>query len=294
MTSPRTALVTGANQGLGRAIVEGLAAALAPTDRVLLAGRRPDAVQDAATEIAAAVPRGAGVEPYVLDVRDPAAIEALAADLGEIDIVFSNATARMSPDDDPADRVDAVAETSNLATSRILRAFGPRLRPGGRLVVVASALGTLDKLDARVRPRFAAAAEADLDAVDDLVAQWRAAVHAGRAEEQGYGAWLNIPSKVAQVAAVRAYARERRADDLARGTLVAALCPGLIDTAASRPWFADMSTAQTPAQAAAWPVELAAGELTASALAAFHGELVQFGRVLPWRTGIPVPHRATT
>ena len=95
----------------------------------------------------------------MLDVRDGDAIAALAAELGEVDIVFSNATARMSPDADPADEVDAVAETSNLATTAILRAFAPRLRPGGRLIVVASALGTLDKLDDRVAGRFAAAAE---------------------------------------------------------------------------------------------------------------------------------------
>jgi NAD(P)-dependent dehydrogenase (short-subunit alcohol dehydrogenase family) len=119
-------------------------------------------------------------------------------------------------------------------------------------------------------------------------------VHAGRAADEGYGTWLNIPAKVAQVAAVRALARERRAADLPQGTLIAALCPGLIDTAASRPWFEDMSAAQTPEQAAAWPIELALGPLTAGRLATFYGELVQFGRVIPWRTGIPVPHRATT
>ena len=71
----------------------------------------------------------------------------------------------------------------------MLRAFAPRLRPGGRLIVVASALGTLDKLDDRVAGRFAAAAEADLDAVDALVADWRQAVHDGaprtRATEHG-------------------------------------------------------------------------------------------------------------
>jgi NAD(P)-dependent dehydrogenase (short-subunit alcohol dehydrogenase family) len=226
------------------------------------------------------------VEGRVLDVRDPDAITALAAELGEVDIVFSNATSRMSPDADPAAEVDAVAETNNLATSRVLREFAPRMRPGGRLIIVASALGTLDKLDERVRARFAAAATS-LDAVDALVAEWRAAVKAGRGE---FGTWLNIPSKVAQVAAVRAIARERRDEDLARGVLVAALCPGLIDTAASRPWFADMSSAQTPDDAAAWPVELAVGEAFDPA---FYGELVQFGRVLPWETGIPVPHRAT-
>ena len=79
----------------------------------------------------------------------------------------------------------AVVLVGGLATTAVLRAFAPRLAPGGRLLVVASSLGTLDKLDARVRPRFAEAAEADLDAVDDLVARWRAAVHAGRAADEG-------------------------------------------------------------------------------------------------------------
>jgi carbonyl reductase 1 len=292
MTAARTALVTGANQGLGRALAEGLAAGMRPEDRVLLLGRRADAVEEAAAAVRAAAPEGAGVEPRVLDVRDGSAVDALAAELGAVDVVFSNAAARMSPGVDPADQVDAVAETNNLCTTRVLRAFAPRLRPGGRLVIVASALGTLDKLDARVRPRFIAAAQGTLDTVDELVADWRAAVHSGRAEDEGYGSWLNIPSKVAQVAAVRAFARERRATDLRQGRLIVTLCPGLIDTGASRPWFDDMSSAQTPAQAAIWPVELALGDLAPDTVAGFYGELVQFGRVLPWGTGIPVAHRA--
>jgi carbonyl reductase 1 len=287
MTPPRIALVTGANQGLGRALVDGLAAGLAPDDLVLLTGRDPERVRAAAADAShTAVAR---VEGRVLDVRDGDAIAALAAELGSVDIVFSNATARMSPEADPADEVDAVAETSNLATTAVLRAFAPRLRPGGRLIVVASALGTLDKLDARGAERFAAVAEQDLDAVDALVEEWRRAVHAGSAEAEGFGTWLNLPSKVGQVAAVRALARERHAADLAENKLLMALCPGLIDTDASRPWFEDMSQAQTPAQAAAWPVELALGERFDPA---FYGELVQFGKVLPWETGVPVPHTA--
>jgi len=289
MSQSRIAIVTGANQGLGRALVEGLAAGMSPDDRVLLTGRNPDRVAAAADAVAAG-PAVAHVEGRVLDVRDGEAIAALAAELGEVDIVFSNATARMSPDADPAEEVDAVAETSNLATTHMLRAFAPRLRSGGRLIIVASALGTLDKLDEEVRDRFAAVAERDLDAVDALVADWRAAVHAGQAEAEGFGAWLNIPSKVAQVAAVRALARERRSADLPAGRLLMALCPGLIDTDASRPWFADMSSAQTPAEAARWPVELA---LSHDFDPSLYGELVQFGTVLPWESGIPVSHSAT-
>ncbi len=290
MTNSRIALITGANQGLGRAIVESLAAQMAPEDLVLLTGRDPDRVQSAAADITDEG-TNARVEGHVLDVRDGDAISALAAELGEVDIVFSNATARMSPEADPADEIDAVAETSNLATTATLRAFAPRLRPGGRLIVVASALGTLDKLDERVAGRFAEAAAQDLNAVDALVADWRRAVREGHAEDEGYGRWLNIPSKVAQVAAVRALARERRVADLAENRLLMALCPGLIDTDASRPWFEDMRRAQTPRQAAFWPVELA---LAPTFDPDFYGELVQFGTVLPWATGIPVAHAATT
>jgi hypothetical protein len=158
------------------------------------------------------------------------------------------------------------------------------------LIIVASALGTLDKLEDRVAGRFAQAAGENLDAVDALVAEWGQAVHDGRAHDEGYGTWLNIPSKAAQVAAVRAAARERRTTDVAENKLLMALCPGLIDTDASRPWFRDMSQAQTPAQAASWPIELA---LAPSFDPAFYGELVQFGNVIPWASGIPVAHNAT-
>lgn len=289
MTTPRTALVTGANQNLGRSLVAGLASGMTPADRVLLTGRHPDRVTAAARELAATIVNGAVIEPRVLDVRNPQAIRALAEELGEADIVFSNATSRMRPDADPPDEVDAVADTNNIATITILREFAPRMRPGGRLIVVASALGTLDKLADHVRPRFADAAAEGLDAVERLVEEWRASVTAGRALEEGFGTWLNIPSKAAQLAAVRAVAAVRRADDLRAGILLMGLCPGLIDTAASRPWFADMSAAQTPDQAAAWPVELA---LADEFDPAYYGELVQFGTVLPWDSGVPVPHRA--
>jgi carbonyl reductase 1 len=288
MATSRTALVTGANQNLGRSLVAGLAAGMTPADRVLLTGRDSDRVAAAASELAGSVVDGAVIEPRVLDVRDTQAIAALAAELGEVDIVFSNATSRMSPDADPPDEVDAVADTNDIATITFLREFAPRMRPGGRLIIVASALGTLDKLSTSVRSRFADAAVEGLDAVERLVEEWRASVKSGRAIEEGFGTWLNIPSKVAQVAAVRAVAAERQVEDLRRGILLMALCPGLIDTAASRPWFADMSAAQTPDQAAAWPIEIA---LAADFDPSFYGELVQFGTVVPWESGMPVPHR---
>jgi carbonyl reductase 1 len=272
---PRTALVTGANQGLGFALAQGLATRLSSDDRVLLTGRDPGRVADAVARVPRPVARLEGV---VLDVRAPGAIERLAAELGAVDIVFSNAAARWTPEHDNAEVVDAVYETSNLATSRILRAFGPILRPGGRLLVVASSLGTLGHLPAPMRTRFRDDATlADVDAVLD---GWVRAVHDGTAEEEGWPHWLNLPSKVGQVAAVRAVARERRERDLAEGRLVAAVCPGLLDTNASRPWFDDLSRALSPEEGAEALLRLA---LAPEVAPAHYGELVRSGRALDWR-----------
>ena len=79
---------------------------------------------------------------------------------------------------------------------------------------------------------------------------------------------------------MRVLARERRAADAHDGTLVAAICPGLVDTEASRPWFEDMGTAQTPAGAAVAPLRLA---LDRAPHPGCYGELVQNGAIVPWR-----------
>ncbi|SDP21934.1 SDR family NAD(P)-dependent oxidoreductase [Actinacidiphila guanduensis] len=285
MNVSRIALVTGANQGLGRALAEGLAARMEPDDLVLLTGRNPQRVADAARETAQADATRARVEGRVLDVTDSGAVARLAEELrtrhGGVDIVVSNAVARLLPGESQSERADEFIDVSNTATHTILRAFGPILRPGGRLIVVASSLGTLGHLPARLHPLFDGAS---LDQVEYAVESWRTAVHRGTAVEEGWPLWLNVPSKVAQVAAVRAVAAERRERDLAAGTLVAAVCPGMVDTPTSRPWFDDYSQAQSPEQAAAAVLDLILAEHVDPAL---YGELVRFGHALDWHAGTP-------
>jgi carbonyl reductase 1 len=276
----KVAIVTGANQGLGFALAEGLAQGLTPEGVVYLTGRNADRVRAAAARIER--PR-ARVRGEVLDVRDGAAVsafaDALAARHGGVDILFSNAAARLTPGAPWPELVGPFVDTNNLGATRILRAFDPILRAGGRLLVVASDFGSLRRLPAHLHERF------DTDAmrlgdVDTTMLAWRDAVVQGRAAGEGWPEWINIPSKVGQVAAVRVSARERRARDGSDATLVAAICPGLVDTEASRPWFADMRAAQTPAEAAVAPLRLA---LDREVDPSFHGELVQFGKVIPWR-----------
>ncbi|MBC6457288.1 SDR family NAD(P)-dependent oxidoreductase [Actinomadura sp. HBU206391] len=291
MTAQRIALITGANQGIGYALVEGLAARWSPQDLVLLTGRDPARVTDATARAAAAATTVARVEGAQLDVTDTGAIARMAAELGEryggIDVVVSNAIARMTPDLPQEEQADEFIDVANGATHAMLRSFGPTVRPGGRLIVVASSLGTLGNLDERLHPLLE---NASLEAVESLVESWRTAVHAGTAQDLGWPKWINVPSKVAQVAAVRAVARERRGTDLPDGTLVAAVCPGLVDTATSRPWFADFSRARTPAQAAAPLLDFILAEPIDPAT---YGELVRDGKVLPWHSGSPADPNVT-
>jgi NAD(P)-dependent dehydrogenase (short-subunit alcohol dehydrogenase family) len=287
MSDTRIALVTGASQGLGFALAAGLAARLDPDDLVLLTGRHARRVADAATAVTTHAGTRSRVIGRVLDVAGTGAVAGLAAELadrhGGVDIVISNAIAPLTPDRPQSEQADEFIDVANGGTHAVLRSFGPVLRPGGRLIVVASSLGTLGHLDPRLQPLFDGAT---LEQVEAAAESWRTAIHDGTAEEQGWPRWINVPSKVAQVAAVRAVAAQRRAADLAEGTLIAAVCPGLVDTRASRPWFDDYSRAQTPEQAARAVLDLILADPPDPAS---YGELVQFGQVLPWHSGTPFP-----
>jgi carbonyl reductase 1 len=273
----RAAVVTGANQGLGLALAGGLAHALTAGDVVYLTGRNRERVDAAVSGVGDTTAQLVG---RVLDVDDAGAVIDFAAEMlelhGGVDILFSNHYRRVLPDDVPAELIESYVETNNLGTTRVLRAFAPILRADGRLLVVASSLGRLRELPEHLWGAFDGDA-VTLEDIDTATLMWRDEVLSGTAAQNGWPDFINIPSKVAQVAAVRAVARERRAGDLAGGRLVASVCPGMIDTGASRPWF-DMKDAQTPAQAAVPLLDLALKPLDP----AYYGELVRFGRVLSW------------
>jgi NAD(P)-dependent dehydrogenase (short-subunit alcohol dehydrogenase family) len=275
----RIAVVTGASRNLGFALAQGLAMRLNPGDIIYLTGPNNARVEAALGKISAA---RAEVRAETLDVSDGEAVQRFAAQLenrhGGVDIVFSNHYTRVQPDEDTALVIDQYVAVNNLGTTHILRSFAPLLRDGSRLVVVASRAGSLRALAPALHSRFDGLAS--LEEVDRAVCAWRDSVRERRSACEAWPAWINIPSKIGQVAAVRALAHQRRNDDLRRGILIAAVCPGLIDTGASRRWFPDMSRAQTCEEAAGPLMDLV---LNPSPDPVFYGELVQFGKVLPWK-----------
>lgn len=278
-TMRKVALVTGANQGLGLALVRRLCRALGEGSAVYLASR-----DTARGEAACAMLQGEGLRPELLrlDVTDDASVSAAAAAVrarhGGIDIVIQNAAARITKDTPQSEQVVQFIETNNHGTLRIVEAFVPLLRDNARFIVVASSFGTLRNLDPRFHARFDGPG-LTLHEIERTMDEFAAAPRAGTTREAGWPDWINIPSKIGQVASVRVLARDKSDEFRRRGILVNAACPGLVDTEASRPWFADMSKAATPDDAAGdlvWLATLPAGTEHP------YGALVRHRHPLPW------------
>jgi 3-oxoacyl-[acyl-carrier protein] reductase len=139
----RTAVVTGAAQGLGEAIARTLGARGA---NVVLADLNEDGASHVAGEIAAA---GAATRAVAADVRDPAAIERLVAEaedaFGGIDILVNNAARTVSRSlwEIPVDEWDDVLATNLRSAFLACQRVGPgmRERGWGRIVNMASLAG---------------------------------------------------------------------------------------------------------------------------------------------------------
>lgn len=137
----RTALVTGGNRGIGRAIVEGLAAA--SDMRVLLGARDLDAGRDVAAQI------DGEVEAVHLDLAEPERlahhIGAIRERHGPLDILVNNAGVmhRGNLLQVPADALEQAIRVHVTAPNQLIRSLALDMieREYGRIVNMSSGLG---------------------------------------------------------------------------------------------------------------------------------------------------------
>jgi NAD(P)-dependent dehydrogenase (short-subunit alcohol dehydrogenase family) len=135
-----TAFVTGANRGIGKAFVNGLAAAGA---RKIYAGAR-DA--SALSQLESAFP--GLVLPVMLDVTDPVCVQAAAAQAGDVNLLINNAGASFGggvTNGENFEGARAEMEVNYFGLLNMTRAFAPQLiaNSPGAIINVLSILGLI-------------------------------------------------------------------------------------------------------------------------------------------------------
>lgn len=124
--SGTTALVTGGNRGIGRAIVEGLLSAGAA--RVYAAVRDPNSAADLVRQ------SDGRVQAIPIDIRDPETVAAAARTASDVQLVINNAgvlKAAAPLSDDALDAIDFEVDVNVKGLLRVARAFAPILAANG-------------------------------------------------------------------------------------------------------------------------------------------------------------------
>ena len=211
--APRTALVTGANQGIGLEVCRQLAA---QAFSVILTSRDEKAGRAAAEKL--------GVEYRRLDVTKAADIAAVAADLRRegraIDVLVNNAGISMDGFDDGV--VAGTLGVNFFGALAVTEGLLPLIRDGGTIVMVSSGMGELHAYSPAIRARFADP-KLTRDQLVALVNEFIADVAAGRHTQNG---WPTSAYRVSK-AAINALARILARDLAPRHIRVNAACPGL-------------------------------------------------------------------
>lgn len=275
--TPTVALVTGANQGIGRAIVSSLIQRHSSSPHsltpliVYLAGRNPQSVSTAVSEVLSELgPIGDhAIKPLTLDITDPSTIQKAVAtvshDYGYLDILINNAGIATKGDAFDEDIARNTSKTNYTGTFNVTSAFLPLIRKGGRIVNVSSTVGQLRTVSPELAKRFSDPS-LTFSELDKLMEEFFTAVKEGDYKEKGWPRSAYGVSKVGLTAQTRILARTPTVKE--KELLVVSCCPGWIRTNMAGP-----RATGTVEEGARTPVWLALGE---------RGEILENGK---WGNG---------
>jgi carbonyl reductase 1 len=225
-----TAVVTGANKGIGFYTAKGL---LSKGYTVILAVRDAHLGEKAKSSLLEVVP-GSTVSVVTLDVADGSAVDAAAATVKVmaptgIDVLVNNAGIAFKKDalESRAEQARLTVNTNYYGTLRVTNALRPQLNPGARVVNVGSRLGVLKSVSDSLSSALVAPTltEGELNAFMD---SFVSLASEGKHVEEG---WLDSTygaSKLGAAALTIVHARDT--EFVAKGITVTIATPGYCKT----------------------------------------------------------------
>ena len=276
-------LLIGGNRGIGKALAVELATHWGDDGKVYLTARQEAAAVQARAEGEKLTRSELGC--FTFDLSNPEDPKRVADELkelhGGIDLVIQNGAYLPRYGYPAIDDARPMIESNSHGTLRVLEAFLPVLNEYGYIIVVASALGVLKNLPEHLRGAFNTRCNSPSQ-ICAAIDRYVEAVESGEASKLGWPDWVNIPSKVAQVALTRSFARQvSEQGKLPPGATISVACPGVTLTDATREFMGTVfreEEAQTPEEAAKGLIKLFSNKNNRS----MHGELVQHGEMIPF------------
>ncbi|KAI5360865.1 putative short-chain dehydrogenase/reductase SDR, NAD(P)-binding domain superfamily [Septoria linicola] len=244
----RVAAVTGANKGIGLAIVRQLALQYPKSPLksgpflIYLTARSAErgaaAVEELQNDpqlkqakVLAADGGDTTISYHPLDISQTKSVQDFRDYLKEehpdgVDVVINNAGIAMQGFDGSV--VKETLQTNYYGSLEATQDFLPLLRNGGRMVNVCSMAGKLNKYSDEIREAFLSASKKDVPAVTSVMQQFQQAVDDGREKEAGFPSAAYAVSKAGEIAFTKVIAMEE--SQRGRDVLLNACCPGYVKT----------------------------------------------------------------
>lgn len=273
MSSSKVAVVTGANKGIGYAIVQRLCKEFPGT--VILTARDEQRGKEAVKQLSG---EGLTVSFHQLDIISLESIEKfrkfVQEQYGGIDVLVNNAAIayKMASTAPFTEQVEVTLRTNFQGTLDVCRALFPLLRPHARVVNVSSRAGRLAQVSKEIQEKFTSPTlteEGLVSLLDQFVQDVKDGVH----KQKGWSNSAYGTSKIGLTALSKIQARALTTDPR-EDILLNACCPGWVRTDMAGP-----KAPKSPDEGAETPVYLA---LLPPNVGKPHGEFVAEKAVHEW------------
>ncbi|XP_043941461.1 carbonyl reductase [NADPH] 1-like [Protopterus annectens] len=273
----KVAVVTGANQGIGFAILKGLCKHPYPGD-VILTSRNEQAGQIAVDELKK---EGLTALFHRLDVTDRESIEKLrdylVKNYGGLDVLVNNAgTSFKANAPEPfAVQAEITMNTNFFGTLQASKILLPILKPESRVVNISS-IFSKDYMS-HCSPELQAKFHSKTITEEELVSLMSSYLEAAKVGDHVAKGWPNMSyavSKIGVTVMTQIHARQISAERPADNILVNCCCPGYVRTSLTGP-----NAPKSPEEGAETPLFLA---LLPASSQGPHGEFMSEKKLVEW------------